>query len=186
MKLIVAMTGASGAIYGVKLLEELRKQQIETHLILSHWAEATLTTETAYSVETVKSLAHQVHPVNDLTASLASGSFATTGMVVVPCSMKTLSGIAHGYSADLITRAADVIIKERRRLVLVARETPLSPIHLENMLKLARLGVTILPPVPAFYTSPKSIEDIVTQTVGRILAQFNVDQEQLYRWGETE
>jgi len=180
------MTGASGAIYGIRLLEELRKQKVETHLLLSHWAEATLTAETAYSLEAVKFLADQVHDVNNLTAPIASGTFPTDGMVVVPCSMKTLAGIACGYSANLLTRAAEVTIKEGRRLILVARETPLSPIHLENMLKLARLGVTILPPIPAFYTLPKSVDDLVTQTVGRILEQLQLESPSLKRWGETK
>lgn len=184
MRLIVAMTGASGAIYGIKLLEKLQKQQIETHLVVSKWAETTITTETGYSLAALRDLATQVHEINDLTASIASGSFLTDGMVVVPCSMKTLAGIAHGYSEDLITRAADVTLKERRRLILVARETPLSPIHLENMLKLSRLGVTIMPPMPAFYSRPQSVEEIVNQTVGRILDQLHLKTPQLYRWTE--
>jgi len=184
MRLIVAMTGASGAIYGISLLEELQKQHIETHLVVSKWAETTITTETEYNLAALRDLATKVHENNDLTASIASGSFLTDGMVVVPCSMKTLAGIAHGYSEDLITRAADVILKERRRLILVARETPLSPIHLENMLKLSRLGVTIMPPMPAFYSRPQSVADIVGQTVERILDQLHLETPQLYRWRE--
>ncbi|HHY04506.1 MAG TPA: UbiX family flavin prenyltransferase [Thermoanaerobacterales bacterium] len=182
MKLIVAITGASGAIYGIKLLEELKKNKIESHLTISDWGKTTIKAETDYSLEEVKSLADYFYEHNDLAACISSGSFKIDGMVIVPCSMKTLSSIASGYSHDLISRAADVSIKEKRKLVLVPRETPLNPIHIENMLKLSKIGVTIMPPVPAFYTKPKTIEDIVLNTVGRILDQFGIEIKSLKRW----
>lgn len=182
MKLIVAITGASGAIYGIRLLEELKNNKIESHLIISDWGKTTIEAETDYSLEEVMSLADYLYEHNDLAARISSGSFKTDGMVIVPCSMKTLSSIASGYSHDLISRAADVSIKEKRKLVLVPRETPLNPIHIENMLKLSKIGVTIMPPAPAFYTKPKTIEDIVLNTVGRILDQFGIEIKSLKRW----
>lgn len=183
MRLVVAITGASGAIYGIRTLLELKKKGIETHLVISKWAEATIRKETDYTLDAVKELACFCHDVGNLGASISSGSFRTDGMVVAPCSMKTLAGIANGYTEDLIVRAADVTLKEHRRLVLVTRESPLNPIHLENMLKLARIGVTILPPVPAFYIRPQSLDDIITHTMGRILDHFGLESESLKRWG---
>jgi len=182
MKIIVGISGASGAIYAIRLLEELRTREIETHVVVSRWGEVTITEETDYTVEQVKSLATKVYREDDLAAVLSSGSFRNNGMVVVPCSMKTLSGIANGYADDLMTRAADVAIKENRKLILMVRETPLNPIHLENMLKLSRLGVTIMPPVPAFYSLPKSIDDIINHTVGRILDQLGLENQLFRRW----
>ncbi len=179
---MIAISGASGAIYGIRALEELKKRNIETHLVISKWAEATIRTETGYSVEEIKKLADFYYEEDNLAAAISSGSSKWTGMLIAPCSMKTLAGIAHGYSDGLIIRAADVAIKERRRLVLLTRETPLNPIHLENMLKLSRLGVTIMPPVPAFYTKPTTIEEIIDQTVGRSLDQLGVEIEDLKRW----
>jgi 4-hydroxy-3-polyprenylbenzoate decarboxylase len=175
MRLIVGISGATGVVYGVRLLERLREAGAETHLIISRWGVRTLQHETSWSREAVEALAHTVYAPGDMGAAIASGSFKTDGMIVAPCSAKTLAAIAHGTGDSLIHRAADVVLKERRRLVLVVRETPLSDIHLENMLKLSRMGAVILPPVPAFYTRPVTIEDLVEQTVARVLDQFNIE-----------
>ena len=180
-RIIVAMTGATGAIYGVRALEALKGAGVETHLVISKWALATLAHETAFTGEQVGALASVVHPVGDLSAAIASGSFATDGMLIVPCSMRTLGAIANGVGDNLIHRAADVAIKERRRLALAVVETPLSAIHLENMLKLSRLGVAIVPPVPAFYTQPAALDDVVAYTVARMLDQVGVRVE-AKRW----
>jgi 4-hydroxy-3-polyprenylbenzoate decarboxylase len=182
MRLVVAITGASGAIFGIRILEELKKKNVETHLIVSKWGGFTIEEETGYEVAEVEKMASFSHDVNDLSDIVASGSFKTDGMIVAPCSMKTLAGIAMGFADDLITRVADVTIKEKRRLLLMARETPLSPIHLENMLKLSRLGVIIMPPVPTFYTGPATVDDIVNQTVARALEYFGVETEHIKRW----
>ena len=183
MRLIVAMTGATGAPIGVRLLEVLRDQaEVSTHLVMSRWARSTLELETPYSMREVAKLADVVHAAGDQGASISSGSFRTDGMVIVPCSMKTLAGIRAGYADGLIGRAADVCLKERRRLVLVPRETPLSEVHLDNMLALARMGVTILPPVPAFYTQPASLADVVDHLVARILDQFGLPGPPVKRW----
>lgn len=182
MRLVVAITGASGAIFGIRILEELKKKNVETHLIVSKWGGFTIEEETGYKVTEVEKMASFSHDVNDLSDVVASGSFKTDGMIVAPCSMKTLAGIACGYSDDLIIRAADVCIKERRKLLLMVRETPLSSIHLENMLKLSRLGVIIMPPVPAFYTKPVTVDDIVNQTVAKALDYFGVETEHLKCW----
>jgi flavin prenyltransferase len=173
-RLIVGITGATGAVYGVRLLQALRATGVESHLVVSRWGARTLLHETPHSLAEVKAMATRAYSDNDQGAALSSGSFLTLGMVIAPCSMKTLSAIAHGHSDDLIHRAADVVIKERRRLVLVVREAPLSEIHLENMLKLARMGVVITPPVPAFYNHPRSIDDLVDHTVGRLLDLFDI------------
>jgi flavin prenyltransferase len=173
-RLIVAITGASGSILGVRLLERLEATDIETHLIMSRWGARTLVHETSYTPEQVQALASVVHPLTDQGASISSGSFLTIGMVVAPCSARTLAAIAHGIGDNLIHRAADVVLKERRKLVLAVREAPLSEIHLENMLKLSRMGVVICPPVPAFYARPKSIDEMVDQSVSRILDQLGI------------
>src|SRR5687767_4686326 len=165
MKIIVAITGATGAIYGVRILERLREAGAETHLVISRWGARTLLHETPYSREQVESLASAAYAPGDMGAAISSGSFRTDGMIIAPCSAKTLGAIAHGVGENLIHRAADVVLKERRRLVLVVREAPLSEIHLENMLKLSRMGAVILPPMPAFYSRPQSIDDIVDHTV---------------------
>lgn len=183
LKLVVAITGASGAIYGIKIMEEIKKKAFETHLIISKWARTTIETETRYTVKEVEKLATYCYNEDDLAAPLSSGSFKWDGMVIAPCSMKTLSGIANGYTEGLIVRAADVALKEKRPLVLITRETPLNPIHLENMLKLARIGVTIMPPVPAFYAAPATIDDIVNQTVGRALDLLGIETDSVKRWG---
>ncbi|AOP48196.1 non-oxidative hydroxyarylic acid decarboxylases subunit B [Streptomyces lydicus] len=183
MRLIVAMTGATGAPLGVRLLENLRElPDVRTHLILSRWARATIELETGRSVRDVGGLADEVHHPEDQGATLSSGSFRTDGMVIVPCSMKTLAGIRAGYADGLIARAADVVLKERRKLVLVPRETPLSEIHLENMLALARMGVQMVPPVPAFYHRPASVDDIVDHLTARILDQFELPAPAARRW----
>lgn len=182
-RLIVAMTGATGAPLGVHLLETLRDiPEIETHLILSKWARATIELETPYTVSEVHALADVVHGAGDQAAAISSGSFRTDGMVVIPCSMKTLAGIRTGYADGLIGRAADVVLKERRRLVLVARETPLSEIHLDNMLALARMGAVILPPMLAFYNQPSSVGDMVNHITTRVLDQFDLDAPDARRW----
>jgi 4-hydroxy-3-polyprenylbenzoate decarboxylase len=184
MKIIVGISGASGAILGVRVLEELRKQEVETHLVISRWGLEALKAETQHTCETLRGLATCSYDERDLAAPIASGSFPVDGMLVVPCSMKSLAGIACGYADSLLLRAADVTIKEKRKLLLAVREAPLSAIHLENMLKLARLGVIIFPPVPAFYTRAESIDDLVSQSVGRILDHFGIGIAGLSRWGQ--
>ncbi len=185
MKLVVAMTGASGVIFGIRLLEVLRDtKKVEIHLIMSNWARQNVKIETGYSVCDVELLAHCQYDVKNLAAPVASGSFRHDGMVVIPCSMKTLSSIANGYSNNLIQRAADVSIKEQRKVVLAVRETPLSVIHLENMLKVAKLGVSVMPPMPAFYGRNSSLKDIIDHFIGRVLDQFNIEHENIAcRWG---
>jgi flavin prenyltransferase len=174
-RLIVGITGATGVIYGVRLLERLREARVETHLVISRWGARTLQHETRYSREDVEALADASYKVDDLGAAISSGSFQTDGMIVAPCSAKSLAAIAHGYGDSLVHRAADVVLKERRKLVLAVRETPLSDIHLENMLKLSRMGVVILPPLPAFYNNPETLDDIVDHTVARMLDQFAIE-----------
>ena len=182
-RLIIGMTGSTGAIFGVRFLEALKQAgDVESHLVISKWAQRTIEHETNYTVEQVRALASVVHSPGDMGATLSSGSFLTEGMVVVPCSMRTLAGIAHGYGEHLVHRAADVVLKEGRKLVLVARETPLSNIHLENMLKLSRMGVTMLPPMLAFYNHPKSIDDLVDHIVARALDQFGIAAPFAKRW----
>ena len=182
MKLIVGITGATGVMYGVRLLEQLRDAGVETHLVISRWGARTLAHETPYSREQVEALAHTAYAPGDMGAAISSGSFQTAGMIVVPCSAKTLGAIAHGYGDGLIHRAADVVLKERRKLLLGVRETPLSDVHLENMLKLSRMGAVILPPMPAFYNNPRSLADIVEHTVARMLDQFGVEVPGTQRW----
>jgi 4-hydroxy-3-polyprenylbenzoate decarboxylase len=181
-RLVVGITGASGAIYGIRLLERLRELEVETHLIATSWARVTIEHETDYTFAQVKALADVTYGEGDQAAAVSSGSFLTHGMVVAPCSTKTLAAIANGFSHNLVCRAADVILKERRRLVLAVRESPLHAIHLRNMLTLAEMGVTICPPVPAFYSKPESIDDIVDQTVLRILDQFDFNLPSPARW----
>ena len=183
MKLIVGITGSTGVIYGIRLLETLKKLNVETHLIISEWAAKCLVMETEYTLEQVKSLANSVSDEHNMAASISSGTHKVDGMIVAPCSMKTLSSIANGYDETLMARAAGVTIKEGRKLVLMVRETPLSAINLENMLKLARLGIVILPPVTEFYTKPKSIDDIVNHGVGKCLDQFDLEHDLYPRWG---
>jgi 4-hydroxy-3-polyprenylbenzoate decarboxylase len=181
-RLIVGITGASGAIYGVRILERLSELPVETHLIATRWARVTIEHETGRSWEDVRGLADVVHAEGDQAASLSSGSFRTDGMVIAPCSVKTLGAIANGFAHNLVCRAADVTLKERRRLVLAVRETPLHSIHLRNMLTLSDMGVTIFPPTPAFYNKPETIDEIVDQTVLRMLDQFGLDLPSHVRW----
>ena len=181
-RLVVGISGATGSIYGVRLLQLLQPTEVETHLVLSKWGARTLIHETSYSVEQVQQMATCFYPSQDLGAPISSGSFVTAGMVVCPCSVRSLAAIAQGHGDTLIHRAADVTLKERRRLVLVVREAPFNEIHLENMLKLSRMGVVIFPPVPAFYNQPKSIAEIVDQSVMRILDQFSIHLPAGKRW----
>jgi 4-hydroxy-3-polyprenylbenzoate decarboxylase len=184
-RLIVGISGASGAIYGVRLLQVLQQlPDIETHLILSNAARQTLALETDISLREVQALADVVHDARDIAASLSSGSFKTHGMVILPCSIKTLSGIVHSYTDGLLTRAADVVLKERRPLVLCVRETPLHLGHLRLMTQAAELGAVIMPPMPAFYHRPQSVQDIIDQTVNRVLDQFEIElpQDLFTRW----
>jgi 4-hydroxy-3-polyprenylbenzoate decarboxylase len=181
-RVVVAITGATGSIYGIRLLETLRREGVETHLVISAWGARTIEHETSYTVGQVRALASNVEPIGNQAAAISSGSFHTDGMVVAPCSMKTLAAIAHGMANDLVGRAADVVLKERRKLVLVARETPLSEIHLENMLRLTRAGAVILPPMPAFYSHPTCVDDVVDHIVGRVLDQFGLDADLVRRW----
>lgn len=181
-RLIVGISGASGVIYGVRLLEALQTMPVETHLVMTRTAEVTLAHETDLKVAAVRKLADAAYKIDDLAAAISSGSFRTMGMVVVPCSMRSVGEIAHGLSSNLLTRAADVILKERRRLVLVARETPLTTIHLRNMLTLSEMGAIVAPPVPAFYNRPRSLDDVVNHTVGRVLDLFGLDTGKVKRW----
>src|SRR5687767_15026084 len=182
MKIIVGITGATGAIYGVRILERLREAGAETHLVISRWGARTLLHETPYSREQVESLASVAYAPGDMGAAISSGSFRIDGMVIAPCSAKTLAAVAHGFGENLVHRAADVVLKERRRLVLAVREAPLSDIHLENMLKLSRMGAVVLPPMPAFYNHPRTVDDIVEHTVSRVLDQFGLNVGGAARW----
>ena len=183
MRLIIGITGSTGVIYGIKMLEVLKKLDVETHLILSEWGEKCIPMETEYSVDHVKSLATSVSDEKNMASSISSGTHKVDGMIVAPCSMKTLSAIANGYDDTLVARAAGVTIKESRKLILMVRETPFSAIHLENMLKLSQIGVVILPPVTEFYTKPKSIDDIVNHGIGKCLDQFDLEHNLYPRWG---
>jgi len=184
-RLIVGITGATGTIFGVRLLQMLHGSGVETHMVLSKWAARTLVHETDYTIEQVQNLATHNYPLGDQGAAISSGSFVTLGMVIVPCSMRTLGAIANGLADNLIHRAADVILKERRKLVLVVRESPLHDIHLENMLKLSRMGVVILPPVPAFYNHPQNLDDMINHVTMRILDQFDIHLDVMNRWDGT-
>jgi 4-hydroxy-3-polyprenylbenzoate decarboxylase len=181
-RLVVGITGASGTIYGIRLLEMLRGSDVETHLVVSQWAARTLSHETSRTLAQIQELATHRYAIGDVGAAIASGSFLTHGMAIVPCSVRTLGAIANGVGDNLIHRAADVVLKERRKLVLAVREAPLSEVHLENMLKLARMGVSICPPTPAFYIQPQSIDDIVTHSVVRILDQVGIHLDSADRW----
>lgn len=186
-RLIVGISGASGVIYGIRLLEVLRAQPgIEVHLVLTKPAERTIFEETDHQVKDVKALADVVHPIADVGASIASGSFRTLGMIVAPCSIHTASSIAHCASENLLSRAADVVLKEKRRLVLVVRETPLHLGHLRMLTVACENGATIMPPMPAFYGRPKTLQEIVDHTVGRVLDHFEIEHDLIQRWGETE
>ncbi len=182
LKIVVGITGSSGVIYGIKLLYFLNKLEIETHVVLSKWAEKNIEFETDENIMKIKELASFEYEENNMAASISSGSFKTNGMIIIPCSMKTLASIANGYDDNLISRAASVTIKENRKLVIVPRETPLSQIHLSNMLKLAKIGVIILPAMPGFYHRPKTVNDLVLHIVGKTLDQFDISNEVFKRW----
>ena len=185
-RIIVGISGASGVIYGARLLEVLKKSDYETHLIISESGKLNFQIETRYKPKDVEAMADVVYDHNNMAAALASGSFITEGMVVVPCTIKTLSGIANSYNENLIVRAADVTLKERRKLILVVRETPLHKGHLRLMTLAADMGAHILPPVPSFYHQPKNIEDIIDQTIGKIFDCFGIQHDLFKRWGENE
>ncbi|MGE0392460.1 MAG: UbiX family flavin prenyltransferase [Vicinamibacterales bacterium] len=181
-RVIVGITGATGVVYGVRLLERLRAAGVETHLVISQWGARTLLHEMQMTRRDVEALATEVYASGDMGAAISSGSFRTDGMVVAPCSAKTLAAIAHGFGDSLIHRAADVVLKERRKLVLLLREAPLSAIHLENALAATRAGAVVLPPVPAFYQLPRTVDDLVQHTVERVLDQFDVELPEAHRW----
>ena len=184
-RLILAITGASGVRYGVRLLELLRPLDIETHLVLSRTAEVTLACETDLKIAQVQALADHCYPATDMAAAISSGSFRTRGMIIAPCSVRSMSEIATGVTTSLVTRAADVVLKERRRLVLMVRETPLHTGHLRTMTQLSEMGAIIAPPVPAFYAKPESLEAMVDHTLGRVLDLFDINAGSVTRWGET-
>ncbi len=183
-RLIVGLSGASGIVYGVRLLESLRNLPVEAHLVMSKSAEVTIAYETDLKVSDVQALADVWYPAGDMGAALSSGSFRTLGMVVAPCSMRSLAEIAGGVTTSLLTRAADVVLKERRRLVLMVRETPLHSGHLRNMLSVSEMGAIIAPPVPAFYARPANLDEMIDQTVGRVLDLFDLESDDVRRWGE--
>jgi 4-hydroxy-3-polyprenylbenzoate decarboxylase len=187
LKIIVGMNGTTGVIYGIRLLEVLYEvENVETHLVISSACEQTIEIETDFRVEEIKALATYTHPIDDIAASLASGSFARDGMIIAPCSMKTLSAVAHSYADNLLTRAADVTLKERGRLVLLVRETPLHLGHLKNMVQVTEMGGIIMPPAPSFYHEPKTIQDIVDHTVGKALDLFQIEHNLYRRWSGTD
>ncbi|NJL08379.1 MAG: UbiX family flavin prenyltransferase [Methylacidiphilales bacterium] len=181
-RLIVGISGASGAVLGIRLLQALQSLDVEVHLVVSKAAELTIAQETDVTLAEVLALADHVHEVANVGATIASGSFPTLGMAIVPCSIRTMSEIAAGVTSSLLTRAADVVLKERRRLVLAVRETPLHALHLRHLADLAAAGAIIAPPVPAFYTRPKTVDDIVDQSVGRILGLFGIDAGLAIQW----
>jgi 4-hydroxy-3-polyprenylbenzoate decarboxylase len=184
-RLVVGISGATGVILGIRLLEALRTLGVESHLVMSEWAERTIRIETEYSVADVRGLATVHYQYGNQAAPVSSGSYPMDGMVIMPCSMNTLASIAHGTADRLLVRAADVMLKERRKLVVVPRETPLSTIHLRNMLTLSEMGVSLVPPMPAFYNHPQSVEDFVGHIVARVLDQFGIDNDLTVRWGGT-
>jgi flavin prenyltransferase len=185
-RLIVGISGASGVVYGLRVLQLLRNSGVETHLVMSKTAELTFAYETTVKISEVKAAAHTTHSIDDMTAAIASGGFHTAGMIVAPCSIRSMSEIATGVTSTLLTRAADVTLKERRRLVLMVRETPLHGGHLRSMAALSDIGAIIAPPVPAFYAKPASIEEMVDHTVGRMLDLFEIDVGTIRRWGEDQ
>lgn len=184
-RLIVGLSGATGSIYGIRILQVLAPiAEIETHVVMSKAAKMTLQVETPHTVKEVEAMADVVHDINNIGASIASGSFRTAGMVIAPCSMKSMGGIVLSVGGDLLVRASDVILKERKKLVLVVRETPLHLGHLESMAQLTRMGAVIFPPVPAFYHRPETLDDVINQTVARILDQFEIETDMFHRWDE--
>jgi 4-hydroxy-3-polyprenylbenzoate decarboxylase len=186
MRLLVGISGATGSIYGIRLLEILKQKKIETHLVISASSKEIISQETPYSVDDVKGLASYAYGNEDLAAPISSGSFLSEGMVIIPCSIKSLSGIANSFNENLLIRAADVTLKERRKLVLVVRETPLHLGHIELMFKASRMGAILLPPTPAFYFHPKTIDDLINHTVGKVLDLFGMNHHLFDRWGSSE
>lgn len=182
MRIVIGISGATGAIYGIRLLEILQELEIETHLIISEAGKKTIQLETEYEVEKVENLAFEDHDINNIGASISSGSFDTSGMIIAPCSIKTLSGIANSYNANLLVRSADVVLKENRKLVMLVRETPFHLGHLRLMAKVAEMGGVLLPPMPAFYNHPQSLQDIINQTAGKVLDQFHIEHHLFSRW----
>jgi 4-hydroxy-3-polyprenylbenzoate decarboxylase len=183
MILVIGITGASGVIYGIRLLEVLSTmKEIETHLIISEAGETNISYETSWKIDDVKGMASFCYGINDISARIASGSFKTDGMIVAPCTIKTMSALANSYAENLLTRAADMTLKERRRLVLLVRETPLHLGHIRNMERLSEMGAIIMPPVPAFYHRPRTIQDIIDHTVGKVLDIFNIKHNLFERW----
>lgn len=185
-RMIIGISGASGVTYGVRLLQLLRNAGVETHLVMSKTAELTFAYETDLKIAEVRELANVCHAIDDMASAISSGSFRTAGMIVAPCSMRSMSEIASGVTTTLLTRAADVVLKERRRLVLMVRETPLHTGHLRTMTALSEMGAIIAPPVPAFYAKPENLDDMVEHTVGRVLDLFDIDIGVVRRWGEDE
>jgi 4-hydroxy-3-polyprenylbenzoate decarboxylase len=185
-KLIVGISGATGAIYGIRLLEVLSKSDVETHLVITEAAQKTILMETSLKVEDVKSLAKVSYDIKNLGADISSGSFLSEGMVIIPCSIKSLSGIANSFNENLLIRTADVTLKERKKLVLVVRETPLHLGHIELMLQASRMGAILLPPVPAFYFYPKTIDDLINHTIGKVLDLFGINHHLFNRWGSSK
>jgi 4-hydroxy-3-polyprenylbenzoate decarboxylase len=182
MKLVVGISGATGAIYGIRVLQALKTCQVETHLVMSDSAKRTIAAETNFSVKEVEKLADNVHDNRDIGASIASGSFKTDGMIIAPCAIKSLSALANSYNDSLLIRAADVMLKEKRKLVIIPRETPLHIGHLKLMVTVAEMGAVLLPPMPAFYIMPKTLDDIINQTVGKTLDQFDIEHHLFRRW----
>ncbi|MDO9536028.1 MAG: UbiX family flavin prenyltransferase [Bacillota bacterium] len=186
MRIVVGISGATGAIYGIKMLEILHELEIETHLIISEASKRTIQLETNYEVEEVEKMAAEVHDINNIGASISSGSFKTSGMIIAPCAIKTLSAIANSFNTNLLIRAADVVLKERRKLVLLVRETPLHLGHLRLMTMVTEAGGILLPPMPAFYNHPQTMQDLINQTVGKVLDQFDIDHNLFSRWQGVE
>jgi flavin prenyltransferase len=182
MRLVVGISGATGAIFGIRLLQLLREAGVSTDLIISQWAKVTIRHETEWSVPAVEALASTSHSNKNLAAAISSGSFKTDGMIIAPCSMKTLAAIRSGHASDLLSRAADVVLKERRKLLLLPRESPLNDIHLENMLTLSRMGVVMVPPVPAFYNRPQNLQEMIDHVLVRVLDQFGIETPNAKRW----
>ena len=185
MRLIIGLTGSSGILYGIRMLEALKQSKVEVHLIMTEWAKKCLTLETDYDFKYVRSLTDHYSDDSNMAASVSSGTHKTDGMIIIPCTMKTLSSIANGYEETLVARAAGVTMKESRKLVVVPRETPLTSIHLENMLKLSRIGVVILPAMPGFYNRPKNVDDVLNHVVGKCLDQFEIEHTLFKRWETT-
>jgi len=183
-RIVVGISGASGSIYGIRLLQMLREMDVEIHLVMTKSAEVTLAYESELKPAQVRALAHHYHAITDMGAAISSGSFKTLGMIVAPCSMRSMGELASGVTASLLTRAADVMLKERRRVVLVARETPLHLGHLRNMVRLTEMGAIIAPPVPAFYNRPNTLDDVINHSIGRVLDLFDLDTGKVKRWGE--